>query len=97
MLVHFGPGTQHCVPTEPSSTRSCLSVTGGTRYKIQKMNSDQSGQHLSTQVDCALAESFYRLNDNIEAFADVDNQEIEKPFLQTHDLTPKESLSFAVL
>ena len=52
---------------------------------------------ISTQVDCALAESFYRLNDNIEAFAEVDNLEIEKPFLQQHDLTPKESLSFTVL
>ena len=31
MLVHFVPGTQPCVPTEPSSTRSCSSVTGGTR------------------------------------------------------------------
>ena len=31
LLVHFGPGTQPCVPTEPSSTRSCSSVTGGTR------------------------------------------------------------------
>ena len=53
------------------------------------------------QVDCGLAESFYRLNDNIEAFADVTDQEIEKPFLQSYleddqdrssyDLTAKES------
>ena len=49
------------------------------------------------QVDCALAESFYGLNDNIEAFEDVDNHKIEKPFLQTHDQTPKESFSFADL
>ena len=53
--------------------------------------------HLSTQVDCALAESFYGLNDNIEAFADADNHEIEKPFIQTHDQTPKESFIFAFL
>ena len=36
-------------------------------------------------MDCGLAESFYRLNDNIEAFADVTDQEIEKPFLQPYE------------
>ena len=37
-------------------------------------------------MDCGLAESFYRLNDNIEAFADaVAYQEIEKPFLQPYE------------
>ena len=45
-------------------------------------------------MDCALAESFYGLNDNIEAFAEAENLEIEKPFLQPHDRTPKESLNF---
>ena len=57
--------------------------------------------NLLLQVDCHIAESFYALNDNIEAFADVTDQEIEKPFLQSYleddqdrssyDLTAKES------
>ena len=48
-------------------------------------------------MDCALAESFYGLNDNIEAFADVEKHEIEKPFLQPHEQTRKESFSCEVL
>ena len=56
--------------------------------------------NLLLQVDCYIAESFYALNDNIEAYADA-YQEIEKPFLQSYleddqdrssyDLTAKES------
>ena len=40
--------------------------------------------NLLLQVDCPLAESFYALNDNIEAFADA-YQEIEKPFLKPYE------------
>ena len=65
--------------------------------EILAEKSKQPSIDISTQVDCALAESFYGLNDNIEAFADADNHEIEKPFLQPHDRTAKESFSFAVL
>ena len=35
-------------------------------------------------MGCHLAESFYALNDNIEAYADA-YQEIEKPFLQPYE------------
>ena len=40
--------------------------------------------NLLLQVDCHIAESFYALNDNIEAYADA-YQEIEKPFLQPYE------------
>ena len=40
--------------------------------------------NLLLQVDCYIAESFYALNDNIEAYADA-YQEIEKPFLQPYE------------
>ena len=40
--------------------------------------------NLLLQVDCYIAESFYALNDNIEAYADA-YQDIEKPFLQPYE------------
>ena len=57
---------------------------------------DETSPSCQTQVDCSLAESFYNLNDNIEAFADVHELEIEKPFRETSVQTAKESFSSAV-
>ena len=57
---------------------------------------DETSSKSQTQVDCSLAESFYNLNNNIEAFADVHELEIEKPFRETSVQTAKESFSSAV-
>jgi len=65
------------------------SVFGNIKYTSLCPNGTVFNQELFIcdwwyRVDCGLAESFYRLNDNIEAFADVTDQEIEKPFLQSY-------------
>ena len=66
------------------------------KVKIKPNWADETSSKSQTQVDCSLAESFYGLNDNIEAFADVHELEIEKPFRETSVQTAKESFSSAV-
>jgi len=73
------------------------SVFGSIKYTTLCPNGTVFNQELFIcdwwyKVDCALAESFYGLNDNIEAFAEAENLEIEKPFLQPHDRTPKDPI-----
>jgi hypothetical protein len=62
------------------------SVFGSIKYTSLCPNGTIFNQELFTcdwwyRVDCGLAESFYFLNDNIQAFADVSNEQAEKPFL----------------